>query len=118
MKKFLNRLLAGTTGVVLATLLACNAITPTIVPPMTEELGYEVPSIKGITLVGLVQGAYTLEQKKMELWGYSVQSTLKATVEARDGLLNLLTVLGLGGTAALPLALKRPPKGYVPEREE
>lgn len=116
-RRAFNRLMAGAVGVILATLLACNAITPTVVPPMTEELGYHVPNFRGVTVVGLVSGAYKLEEKKFELWGFSVESTLKATLEARDGLLNLLTVLGVGGTAALPLALKRPPQGYVKKED-
>ena len=36
---------------------------------------------------------------------------------AREGIMTLLTVLGIGGTAALPMALKRAPRGSFTKDE-
>lgn len=99
-------------------LAACVSLTPTIVPPMTEELGYEIPNIKGITLHGIVKGKYKIEVAKMKLWKYTVDSTLQLTEEARGQIMDIITVIGLGGTAALPAALRRLPKGAAYKKEE
>jgi hypothetical protein len=83
---------------------------------MTDELGYSVPNWGGVTTTGLVRGYYELELQKVKLWGYSVKATLEATEAVRGGLVELAAILGLGGAAALPMALKRVPKGAVSEK--
>lgn len=98
----------------ITTLLAsCAYLTPTVVPPLTEELGYEIPNFYGITTTGLIKGSYSLEAEKMKLWGFTVNATLEATETARNGLIELAAVIGLGGSAALPMALNRVPRGAV-----
>lgn len=98
-------------------LASCRYLTPTIVPPLTDELGYHIPSYRRVTVLGLVEGAHRLEAEKMKLWGYSVRETISATDSARSQVMDLLTVVGLGGTAAIPAALKKVPRGYKPENE-
>jgi len=104
-------------GVILFALIGCAYITPTIVPPMTEELGYAVPNLYGVTVTGLVEGSYKLEVQKLKLWKYSVDATLQATEGIRSGLVELAALVGLGGTAALPMALKRLPSGAVKKED-
>lgn len=101
----------------LMVLASCEMITPTVVPPMTDALDYSVPNWGGVTTTGLVRGSYELELNKLKLWKYSVDATLQATEGIRVGLVDLLAVLGLGGTAALPLALRSVPKTAVKKED-
>ena len=117
MKKVKNILLC-ILMVPLLLLAACVSLTPTIVPPLTEELGYNIPNIKGVTLHGIVKGKYNLEVEKMKLWKYSVDGTLQLTESARNQIMDLVTVVALGGTAALPAALRKLPKGAAFKKEE
>jgi hypothetical protein len=103
-------------------LAGCAMIMPTVVPPMTKEMGYHVPHITiwgiDISTMGFVEGSYAFEVEKLKLWQYSVDRTLEATETARNGIMDLLTVVGLGGTAALPFAAKHVPKGAQQIKKE
>jgi len=121
MKKFFKLLLAVVMAPVML-LAGCAMLTPTIVPPMTTELGYHIPHITifgiDITTMGIIKGDYAFELEKIKLWKYSVDSTLEATETARSGVMDLLTVVGLGGTAALPFAAKHIPKKVAKKEDE
>ena len=95
-----------------------DMITPTIVPPLSEQLGYNIPDCKGITTVGIVKGCLEVERLRLVALDSSASVTLKATETAVDGFLALLASLGLIGTGVgVPVALRRLPKGAV-SREE
>lgn len=94
-------------------LVGCRSLTPTVVPPLTKELGFSVPNVKGITTMGMIDASYNYQVEKMKLWKYSVDYTLEATERGRQGVLDIMTMIGLGGTAALPVALRKLPKGAV-----
>lgn len=72
-----------------------DMITPTIVPPLAEELGYNVPNIKGVTTVGIVKGILATEKLRLEALDSSARLTLTATEGAVNGTLGLLTALGI-----------------------
>lgn len=88
-----------------------DMITPTIVPPLSEELGFDIPDLFGVTTVGIVMG--TLEKEKLRLMALdkSASMTLAATNEVKGGVMDIIALLGLGGTAMLPVAAKKLPKG-------
>jgi hypothetical protein len=91
-----------------------DLITPTIVPPLAEQLGYNIPDVKGVTTVGIVKGFLEVEKLKLQTLDASAHMTLKATQTAVDGLLGVLATLGLVGTGVgVPVALRRLPKGAV-----
>jgi hypothetical protein len=73
---------------------------------MTTQLGFEVPNIKGVTTVGLIKLTLRKEQLKLRVFDEMATITLKATDEVKNGIIDVVAMLGLGGTSLLPLALK------------
>ena len=108
MKKFLGHVFS----VILLILAGCAIITPTIVPPLSDELGFNVPNIKGVTTVGIIKGTLVVEQARLRAFDEMATLTLKATDEVKTGIIDIVAMLGLGGTAMLPMAMKRIPPGY------
>jgi hypothetical protein len=111
----------------LAVLLICSGcasaspldlITPTIVPPLAEELGYTVPNIKGITTAGIIKGTLEVERLRLQAFDSSAHLTLKATQNAVDGVLTVLAALGLGGAPAAFMAGKKRKRPEDFTREE
>lgn len=96
----------------------CRSITPVVVPPVTEELGYEVLNYKGVTTIGILETTIKFETLKLKGWSAMADVSIELSDTARKGTMDLLTLLGLGGTAALPLALKKLPKGAVRKDEK
>lgn len=101
--------------IIISTIVAgCSTVamlTPTIVPPGSEELGYDVPDLWGITTVGLIRGSVKVEEAKLKAFDTTATVVIESTEETKGGLIEILAVLGLGGTATLPFALKKLPKG-------
>lgn len=98
--------------------VGCSHMMPTKVPPLTEEFGYSVPNIKGITTVGINEGVYNIEVAKLETWRLMLDIVNKPMIEAHGVAVDWLSV-ALAGTAfgGIPLALKKVPKGYRKEEE-
>jgi hypothetical protein len=94
--------------------VGCAHMMPTMVPPLTDELGYSVPNIKGVTTVGINEAIYGVEVAKLETWRLMVDIVNKPMVEAHGVAVDWLSV-ALAGTAfgGIPLAMKKVPKGYV-----
>ena len=115
MGKRFTTFLSVIASVVLFILAGCALITPTIVPPLTTKLGYSVPNIKGVTTVGLVKGALKVEQERLRVFDSMATLTLEATEKAKNEIIDIVAMLGLGGTATLPWALRKVPKGYKKE---
>ena len=89
-------------------------IIPTIVPPMSEQLGYDIPDLGGVTSVGIVKSYLEVERVKLMALDSSAHITLKATESVVDGLLGLLASLGIGTAGiGIPVALRRLPRGAV-----
>jgi hypothetical protein len=62
--------------------VGCSHMMPTKVPPLTEEFGYSVPNIKGITTVGINEGVYNIEVAKLETWRLMLDIVNKPMIEA------------------------------------
>jgi hypothetical protein len=69
-----------------------------------------VPNIKGVTTVGLIKTSLRIEQAKLQMFDQMATVTLKATDEVKNGIIDIVAMLGLGGTSMLPLALKMKPR--------
>lgn len=116
----MKRLLFVLIPIIVVALCGCasaspiDLITPTIVPPLAKQLGYDIPDIKGVTTVGIVKGFLEVEKLRLMALDSSASLTLKATQTAVDGLLGLLATVGLvGAGVGVPVALRRLPKGAV-----
>ncbi len=119
MKKFFSAI--GHTVYVGAVLIAmvlagCRVITPMPVPPLAEELGYNVPNYKGITTIGLVEGTLKVEDLKLTTFKTAAESLITVMDAARESAIDWIAMAGMGSAGALPLALKRVPKGAVKKR--
>jgi hypothetical protein len=102
------------------TLLAgCQHLTPTKVPPLTDELGFSVVNYKGWTTVGLNQWAYKIHSSKLDTWGLMMDMVNNAALQARDGVIDLWSMAATAGTfGGIPLALRKVPPGYVRKEDE
>ncbi|MDB4261286.1 hypothetical protein N9878_00325 [bacterium] len=100
-------------GIIAIAMTSCAFLTPTTVPPLTEELGYKVLNWHGVTTTSLVRGTVRLEQKKLQLWSKVAQDWADTSDKIRDMAVDLVAVVGLGGLSALPSAFDRLPKGAV-----
>ena len=102
-----------------------DIVWPTPVPPAAElYLEKDVPSVKGWTTLAIVKGAraeMNLKHKlDMAVYGIAIESTnltIKASETAQDNIVGLLAALGMGGSAFLPVALKRKPAGCVSKED-
>ena len=117
MKKFI----AHFCGIMLSILAllggSCALVTPTTVPPLTETLGYHVPNYKGVTTVGLVKGTLEVERARLMTFDKMATISLQATEQVKTGIMDILALVGMGGTALIPLALKKVPRGAVSKAE-
>ncbi len=96
----------------------CSSLTPTRKPPLTEALGYDVWEWKGWTLVGINEGAYNIEVKKLDTWRVMIDVVNAPALEAREQVINLWSMIATGGLAGgLPLALRKVPKGYAKKED-
>jgi len=98
--------------------VGCSSMMPTRKPPLTDAFGYNVPNIKGFTLVGINEAVYNVEAAKLETWRVMLDIVNKPMVEVHGVAVDWLSV-ALAGTAfgGIPLALKKPPKGYVKDEK-
>ena len=94
--------------------VGCSHMMPTRVPPLTDEFGYSVPNVGGYTTVGINEAVYSVQLAKLETWRVMLDLVNKPMIEAHALAVDWLSV-ALAGTAfgGIPLALKKPPKGYV-----
>jgi hypothetical protein len=89
----------------------CAYFTPTRVPPMTKELGYEVLNYKGWTTTGLNEGTYKLELEKLKLFRVMVDVVNEPALEAREQVIDWVNVgLSAGVFGGIPLAYMKDPK--------
>jgi len=106
-------------------LSGCKTLTPTRVPPFTEELGYHIPNYKNWTLTGISESVVELESLKLEI-KYEVDAaklkalgTLVESVNApfyllREEAINWFNIALSGGLfGGLPLALRKLPRGAI-----
>jgi hypothetical protein len=103
-------------------LTGCVGMMPTRVPPMTSELKYKVPNIKGWTTVGMNEAAYNWEAEKLNFWKISMDFVNKPMIALHEQAVDWLNIglsAGLfgGAPAAVALALKKAPKGSVKKEE-
>jgi hypothetical protein len=117
MGRQIKKLLGWFASIVLFITAGCALITPTIVPPLTNALGFNVPNIKGVTTVGIVKGALVVEREKLKVFDSMAHLTLTATEDAKNGIIDVVAMLGLGGSALLPMALRKVPSGAVSKDE-
>jgi len=102
------------TGAFVTLIAGCSNITPTRVPPLTEEFGYKVVNFKGWTLVGLNEWSFKIESSKLDTWGIMVETVNRPALAARDEVIDLWSMVATGGLfGGIPLALRKPPKGYI-----
>lgn len=121
MKKFLKSVQKGiviglycTIAITVTALSGCQYLTPTRVPPLSEELGYEVPDWKGWTLVGLNEASYKFAYEKLKLYRVMVNIVNEPALQAREQVINWGNIaLSAGAFGGIPLALRKVPKGYV-----
>jgi len=91
---------------------------------VTNYVEHPVLSFKGITTLSILKATqreiefkHQLNEFEYQIASNATSVTIKASERARDGFVGLLATIGLGGTAALPLALKRVPKGAVKQED-
>lgn len=116
--KFIGVCLYTVFAVMTTLFVGCSHMMPTRVPPLTQEFGYTVPNVKGVTTVGINEAVYNVELAKLETWRLMLDIVNKPMIEAHAVAVDWLSV-ALAGTAfgGIPLALKKVPKGYKKEDE-
>ena len=100
----------------------CVGLMPTREPPMTQELGFDVPDVKGWTFVFLNEAAYNWEAEKLNFWKISMDFVNKPMIALHEQAVDWLNIglsAGLFGGAptAVALALKKVPKGSVKKED-
>ena len=100
-----------------ALLAGCAYITPAPVPPLADELGFEILNYKGVTTVGVIRSSVKLYNLKLRVFEETANSTIELVESARATILEMAGLVGLGGTAALPAALRMMPKGAVKKED-
>jgi hypothetical protein len=121
----LRKLLKATVGtlyavvaVIITLFTGCASLMPTRVPPLTAELGYDVPDYKGWTVVGLNDGAYRMEVEKLKVWKVMIGLVNDPALALHGQAVNWLNMALAGGAlGGIPLALKRVPPGYTKKEE-
>jgi len=103
-------------------LTGCVGVMPAFVPPLTEALGFHVPNIKGVTTVGLNEGAYKWEAEKLNFWRRSMdfvnQPMIALHDQAVDWLNIVLSATAFGGLPAVALiAGKKIPSNAIKKED-
>lgn len=121
LRKALNGLLAIAylgIAVVVTLLTGCESLTPTRVPPLSKELGYDIPDYKGWTTTGINEGYYKIEVEKLGILRTMIDVVNTPALQAREQVVswgNIAMSAGLFG--GIPLALRKIPKGYIKDPE-
>jgi len=97
--------------------VGCESVMPTRVPPLSEELGYDIPDYKGWTTTGLNEGYYNIELQKLKILRTMVDVVNVPALQARDQAIDWINVgLSAGVFGGLPLAFLKVPKGSVSKK--
>lgn len=100
----------------------CASVMPTKEPPLAEAIGYEIPSWKGWTTVGINEAVYKIEYEKLRVLRTMVNVVNEPALAAHEQAINWLNVgLSAGTFGGIPLAgalaLKKLPKGAIKEED-
>ena len=112
--KFVSGVLYTLVALTVTLFSGCAYITPTLVPPLSREIGYEIPSWGDWTTTGLNESVYRIEVEKLKILRVMVDVVNIPALEAREGAINWLNVgLSAGMFGGIPLA-----GALIPRRKE
>ena len=103
------------TVVVIASALAAGCVSPKLldmvtpmpVPPMVEEIGYNIPDYKGITTVGAVNFVYDCEVIRLKTFKTSSEAVIEPIRAARQDLITTLALIGVPAAGVAGASMKR-----------